>query len=188
MNGDASPYRPEFVDALTALAKACREVEQAGYGCPILVGGAAIEFYVGSSMASGDFDLITSMSQPLRKALERQGFKPSLSNPFSAMIHEQSGIAVEAVSGMLFDGRADKERLLTVDLRVGKLVIPPIEDMIADRMGQDASAPRGVPAMKEQAIALYRLAEQLDLSYLDQRIRVGSVNTHTLQTLQDWVK
>jgi hypothetical protein len=65
-------------------------------------------------------------------------------------------MAVEAVSGPLFDGRADKDRLITVDLGVGEIVIPAIEDMIADRMGQDASAPRGVPAMRQQAMALYR--------------------------------
>lgn len=179
-------YRPEFVEALNLLGKVCMELVADGYPHPILVGGAVVEFLVGSSIASGDFDLICEVPAQLREVLIRNGFEPMMANPSSALIHRGTGMAVEVVSGPLFDGRSDRRRLMLVSVGAGTIQVPPVEDMIADRMGQDASAPRGVPAMREQAIALYKVAENLDLSYLDRRIQEESVSTHSLQTLVEW--
>lgn len=49
------------------------------------------------------------------------------------------------------------------------IVLPAIEDMIADRLGQHEVA-GGDMSMLEQARALYALAEGLDLDYLYRRI------------------
>lgn len=181
-------YRKEFTEALALVAAVCDDLVKQGYPRPILVGGAVVELLVGSSIASGDFDLICEVPEKLRDALLRHGFEPMLANPLSALMHVETGMAVEVVSGPLFDGMSDRNRLVLVDVGTGEILIPPVEDMIADRMGQDASAPRGVPEMRDQAVALYKVAEHLDHDYLDRRIREESVNTHTLQTLKDWAR
>lgn len=179
-------YRDEFLHAISLLAEAFDEVTKQGYPRPILVGGAVIELYVGLEAASGDFDVIYEMPQVLRDSLARHGFQPSLKNPNGALVNPETGMAVELVSGPLFNGMSDRSRLVLYRMKGGAVLVPPIEDMIADRMGQNASAPRGVPAMRDQAIKLYRLAEDLDTVYLDRRIREESCNEHTLDTLREW--
>lgn len=78
--------------------------------------------------------------------------------------------AVEQVSGGYFDGRADKTRCLKLTIRGdAAIVLPAIEDMIADRLGQHEVA-GGDMSMLKQARALYALAEGLDLDYLYRRI------------------
>jgi hypothetical protein len=43
---------------------------------------------------------------------------------------------IEAISGQLFDGRSDRERLIRLTLTGDhSIVIPSVEDMIADRLG-----------------------------------------------------
>jgi hypothetical protein len=51
-----------------------------------------------------------------------------------------------------------------------KVIFPPLEDMIADRLGQHASDPRGRDDMLEQARLLASLAENLDVAYLIRRV------------------
>jgi hypothetical protein len=59
-----------------------------------------------------------------------------------------------------------------VEIVDGKVIaIAPVEDMIADRMGQYVSRESRVPAMLDQAIKLFQLADSLDEDYLDQRLR-----------------
>jgi hypothetical protein len=53
-------YRPEIVEALNLLAAAFNDVVAAGYARPVLVGGAAVEFYTGGAVVSGDFDVVTA--------------------------------------------------------------------------------------------------------------------------------
>ncbi|MFA7431423.1 MAG: hypothetical protein WCZ23_14790 [Rhodospirillaceae bacterium] len=179
-------YREEFLRAISLLAEAFEEVSKQGHPRPVLVGGAVVELHVGSAMASGDFDILYEMPEVLRETLGHHGFQPSLSNPHAAMMNLETGMAVEFVKGPLFDGRSDRSRLVLYMFENGSILVPPIEDMIADRMGQDTSAPRGVPMMREQAVALYKLAENLDLDYLDKRIRQESANEHKLATLREW--
>ena len=52
-------YRPEFEAALRLFAKVSEDVERRGAARPILVGGAAVELYSASDIATGDFDLVT---------------------------------------------------------------------------------------------------------------------------------
>jgi hypothetical protein len=53
-------FRPEFIEALTLLARACSDLEAKGFQRPVLVGGAAVEFHTGSAVVSGDFDFVTA--------------------------------------------------------------------------------------------------------------------------------
>jgi hypothetical protein len=64
-------YRPEFVAALALLAEAFEEVVVAGFERPVLVGGAAVEFYTGGAVASGDFDVVTALTAHPTRAASR---------------------------------------------------------------------------------------------------------------------
>lgn len=78
---------------------------------------------------------------------------------------------VEQVTGPLFDGLADQSRLLRLTVREGAAItLPAIEDLIADRLGQQAVAGASDTAMLEQARLMFTLAKELDCTYLARRI------------------
>jgi hypothetical protein len=63
-------------------------------------------------------------------------------------------------------------RVQLVEIIDGKVVaIAPVEDMIADRIGQYISTANRVPEMLDQAVKLFQLADTVDDTYLDRRIR-----------------
>ena len=64
------------------------------------------------------------------------------------------------------------------------MAIAPLEDMIADRMGQYASTPNRAPDMLGQAVKLLQLAEKLDDAYLDRRIRQETLDEFGLAYLK----
>jgi hypothetical protein len=185
-----STYRPEFVAALALLAQAFEEVVAAGYDRPIIVGGAAVEFYTGGAVASGDFDVLTAAQAELEAALIRRGFR-RLSEPGTltrGLHHPDFGIGFEVVSGQLFDGAADRGRTRVVPIDTNAVRFPAVEDMIADRMGQFAAPVRGDAEMLGQAIVLYRIARHnlehpLDTQYLDQRIKHETAGSYDLRFL-----
>ncbi len=109
-------YRPEFVEALKLLAAAFGEVVKAGYKQPVIVGDAAVEFYTGGNVVSGDFDVVTEAKQELETALLARGFvRPSgVGALLRGVLHPTLGIGVEVVSGDLFDGASDESRLRVV--------------------------------------------------------------------------
>jgi hypothetical protein len=171
-------YRPEFIEALTLLAEAFEEVGAAGFERPILVGGAAVEFYTGGAIASGDFDVITAVQDELERVLLQKGFvRPSGPGVLLRGLHHPDlGIGVEVVSGQLFDGASDKERIRVVPIGGSQIRLPPVEDMIADRMGQYVAPDRRDPSMLQQAVVLYQIAREnledpINEEYLDRRIR-----------------
>jgi hypothetical protein len=74
MPDDATPWRSELVDALRLLARVSEAMHRRGLPRPVLVGGAAAEFYSGSALMTGDVDL-TSPAQPeLEDELRAHGF------------------------------------------------------------------------------------------------------------------
>lgn len=192
MNGTMETYRPEFLEALNLLAAACEEVVSAGHPRPVLVGGAVVEFYTGSEVTSGDFDVVTPVHQELEQALLRRGFqRPSGQNVLlRGLLHPQLQIGVEFVSGVLFDGASDRTRVRVISLASGGMAMPPVEDMIADRMSQYHSNPPGCREMLEQAIALYKIAissleNPLDMEYLNHRIRHETMGDYDLRFLTE---
>ena len=166
-----SVFRPEFIEALTLLAKACDDVVAKGYDRPVLVGGAAVEFHTRSAVTSGDFDFVTQAHEAFEKILPKYGFEEMTVDDklMKTFINEKLGLAVEVISDTLFSGRSDVQKIRLVDVIDGnKIAISPVEDLIADRLGQHSE---GLSGMLDQAIAMFRLAFDLDEAYLDRRIR-----------------
>jgi hypothetical protein len=167
-------FRKEFVDALTLLAVAFDRVVEQGHERPVLVGGGAVEFYTGGAVMSGDLDVVTDAQLVFENALVDLGFKREdrPSRLLRGLYHATLGIDIEVVSGLLFDGASDKTKIRLVDVGEGHVVaIAPLEDMIADRMGQYAATTNHPPDMLAQAVKLLQLADKLDDAYLDRRIR-----------------
>ncbi|EQB07899.1 hypothetical protein [Novosphingobium lindaniclasticum] len=77
--GDApSGYRPEFVAALQLFARVSEAMHRRGLQRPILVGGAAAEFWSLSAVTTGDFDICTTRQPELEEEMERAGLvRPS---------------------------------------------------------------------------------------------------------------
>jgi hypothetical protein len=167
-------FPPDFVAALRLLGAAVEEVVQAGHPAPVLVGGAAVELWTSGGYVSGDFDLVTADPAPLEAALIARGFRGEDRKGWiaRALYHPDLDIGIEFVSGALFDGLADRNRIVPV--RVGEAavvrVIPP-EDVVADRLGQYSSNP--VAERRQLALArmVYRLATDVDPAYLLERVR-----------------
>jgi hypothetical protein len=181
-----SVFRPEFEQALRLFASVSEAVEQCGVPPPVLVGGAAVELYTGSAVATGDFDLVTASQDILEAALRDHGFvKPS--GPGALMrgwIHPDLGLGFEIVGSELLDGRAerDKVRLIAVD-EARRFAVISVEDLIADRMGQFASGT--APEFLQQARSLFNLYRDADLAYMDRRIREETDGSYGIQDLED---
>ncbi|MBF0333382.1 MAG: hypothetical protein HQL40_07005 [Alphaproteobacteria bacterium] len=181
-------FRPEYTAALRVLARAFEEVQQRGFQCPVLVGGAAVEFWTGGSVVSGDFDILTGADEYLLRALEADGFRrPTGPGVLTrGLVHDDLEIGIELVSGAYFGGNADRTRIVIVEVGGGKVAFPPVEDIIADRIGQYASSPRGVPEMRQQAVILYALADGVDEAYLSRRIQQETIDSLSLDDLKSW--
>jgi hypothetical protein len=167
-------FRPEYLQALALFARACEDFVKNGYPRPVLVGGGAVEFHTGGAVVSGDFDFVAAARQAFEETLISYGFKREdrAGRLLRGLYHPELGLGAEIVSKPLFDGLSDVHRVQLVEIVDGKAVaIAPIEDLIADRMGQYLSTSNRVPEMLDQAIKLLRLADRLDADYLDKRIR-----------------
>ena len=66
-----------------------------------------------------------------------------------------------------------------------RISMAPTEDLIADRLGQWVASDRRDRHLLRQAIALFRLGEDLDASYLDRRIREDTSGDLGLAFLQE---
>ena len=163
-----------YLALLNILADAFEHYEVATGHCPVLVGGGAVAVQTQGAFMSGDLDLYAPSNAALENALLHSGFvregrRSRLAGGFYHPEFPEYG--VEAISGQLFDGRADKTRLIRVLFQDAKgIVIPSFEDMIADRLGQYAASSERDHSRLAQAQLLFRLAEDLDLRYLQIRI------------------
>jgi len=186
-----SEFRKEFVEALELLARAFERVVQNGYSRPVLVGGAAVEFYTGGAVVSGDFDIVTQAEEALGQALLAEGFRRE-DRPgwlLRGYYHPELALGVEIVGRALFEGQADESRVLIVQVTPEAAVaLAPVEDLIADRMGQFASTASGVGEMLEQAIRLLQLAPWVDEEYLNRRIATETADAYDLRYLREKVK
>ncbi len=162
-------YRKVYIEALRLLARAFDIAEQRGAPRPVIVGGSAVEFYTGGAITSGDFDLVAAREEIVGEALVEVGFRREDRQGvrLGGFYHPDSLIGVEFVTGPLFEGRTDPGRLRLVvvdEASDAKVIFPPPEDLIADRLGQHASDPRGRDDMLEQARLVASLAENLDVA------------------------
>ncbi|MBN3867499.1 hypothetical protein GWK89_08550 [Gluconobacter kondonii] len=71
----------------------------------------------------------------------------------------------------MFDGRADRRRLVAVSVREGRhITLPAVEDIIADRLAQHSVAPPSDSSRLEQARLMFLLAAKIDMEYLRKRV------------------
>ena len=179
-------YRPEFEAALRLFARVSEAVVARGLSRPVIVGGAAVELYSRSAIATGDFDIVSATQPEFEEELQRQGFvKPS--GPGVATrgwVHPDLALGFEVVSGRLHDGMAERERVVMIDVAPdGEAAFISLEDMIADRMGQYASGT--AREMLGQARKLFALFPDADLDYMERRIRYESAGDYGVADLRE---
>jgi hypothetical protein len=179
------PHRPELLRALALLARLNEAMRARGLPRPILVGGAAAEYFSGSALMTGDLDLTSPVQAELEEELIRLGFvRPAGVGHTLGWLHPELRLGFEVVGSAPLDGSVDHRRLLLISGIVpdAAFAIVPVEDLIADRMGQYASGT--APEMLRQARTLFRLHPDLDLAYLDERIRHETGNEHGVADLE----
>jgi len=179
-------WRPELLDALRLLAHISEALVARGAPRPILVGGAAAEYYSGSALMTGDVDLTSPVQGELEAEMQRHGFvKPSGSGRMTrGWVHPELGLGFEIVATSPFAGSPSQARVILVgDLAPGSaFAIVSVEDLIADRMGQYGSGT--ADEMLGQARELFRLHPGLDRAYLERRIREESSGDHGVEDLE----
>lgn len=184
MSDPAGPHRPELMQALALLARLNEAMAARGLPRPILVGGAAAEYYSGSAMMTGDVDL----ASPVQPELEEELLKLGFSRPHGpghtplGWVHSELKLGFEVVASSPMGGTVDRTRIMLIDLADGAFAIIPVEDLIADRMGQYASGT--APEMLAQARALHDLHPEADRAYLERRIREETLGDHGVEDLQ----
>ncbi len=183
----ASPYRPEFEAALRLLARISAAMHRLGLQRPVLVGGAAAEFWSSSAISTGDFDLCTPRQDALEEEMVRAGFvRPSgAGQMLKGWIHPELKLGFEVVAEVPMDGNVTRDMLVLVEnfTDEGDFVLISVEDLIANRMGQWAS---GTAAdLLDQARKLFVLHPSIDRVYLDRRIREETMGDHGIEALED---
>lgn len=179
-------YRPQFEAALRLLARVSEGMVLQGKRRPILVGGAAAEFYSGSAISTGDFDLCTPAQDTLEDEMRKVGFeRPSgAGKSLRGWVHPDLALGFEVVADVPMDGNIDRATLLLVENVVpeGAFVVVSIEDLIADRVGQWHSG--SASDRLAQAARLLSLHESLDNDYLERRIREETMGEHGIETVR----
>ena len=140
----------------------------------MLVGGATVVMLTGGQFFSGDFDFLASNDQAMAECLEAAGFleEDRGGNLRIGWYHPDHPLfGFQQVSGSLFDGRTERKRMIRIELRDGEAItVPPVEDLIADRLGQHAAGSSTDMSRLEQARAMISVMETVDHAYLIRRV------------------
>lgn len=182
-----SPYRPEFEAALRLFAQVSEAMHKRGLSRPVLVGGAAVEFWSGSGVTTGDFDICTPLQPELEEEMQRFGFvRPSgAGQMLKGWIHPDLKLGFEVVAEVPMDGNVDAAhiRLVQPTGGEGRFRVISVEGLIADRMGQYAS---GTARDRiDQARILPSLHPDADMAYLERRIREESMGDYGVEDIID---
>lgn len=148
------------VKVAVVIAEALRTIEQD----PILVGGAAVEFYTQGGYSTSDIDMIAEGGPALRRVMEQLGFERQGKD----FLNEDLKIYVE------FPGRHLKptETTRTIQLGDQTLSIISVEDLVVDRLCAFKywkSAIDGINAI------LLLENEEVDEAHLTQRVKEEDV-------------
>jgi hypothetical protein len=182
-----SLYRPEFEAALALFARISEAMATRGLPRPVLVGGAATEFYSTSALTTGDFDICPTCQPELEEEMQRFGFiRPSgAGQMLRGWIHPELKLGFEVVADVPMDGKVDAAHIRLVR-PIGETAlfrVISVEDLIADRMGQYAS---GTARDRiEQARLLLALHPDADMPYLESRIREESMGDYGIEDITD---
>src|SRR3954451_1770493 len=104
-------FRPEFTEALEVLAAAFTAAVARGANQPVIVGGAAVEFYTAGGIQSADFDIVSVRDDIVVEELKARGFREKYEGVLRGLYHPDLLMVVDFVSGSLFDGKTDRQRL-----------------------------------------------------------------------------
>lgn len=184
MPGSPAPHRPELMHALALLARLNEAMAARGLPRPILVGGAAAEYYSASAVMTGDVDLTSPVQPELEEELLKLGFEHPHGPGHTPLgwVHPELKLGFEVVASSPMGGAVDRARILLIDLAGEAFAIIPVEDLIADRMGQYASGT--APEMLGQARTLYDLHPEADRAYLERRVREETLGDHGVEDLK----
>jgi hypothetical protein len=167
------PLPVDYIELLEILAIAFSRYRERSGASAVLVGGAATAIVTAGSFMSGDFDVVAADDTAFDDAMLATGFLPEdrLGHLLRGFYHPgYPAYGVELVSGPLFDGRSDPAKLIRMILRDGELVLPSIEDLVADRLGQHAIAPPSDDSRLRQARVIFTMAKEVDMHYLRRRV------------------
>lgn len=169
------PLPDDYIDALCTLGRAATRYRVETGGEMVLVGGGATAILTAGSFYSADFDLVAMVDDAFERAMLAEGFRPEdrQGHLLIGYYHpDHPAYGFQQVSGDLFDGLADRKRVVQLKLKEpDHITMPAMEDMIADRLGQyAASSSLTDDSRLRQARALYQLAFEPDMNYLLQRI------------------
>jgi len=164
----------DYLAILEYVARACLSYRDRSGSNAILVGGAATALYTDGMFPSADFDLVAGRDQDFADAMMLHGFKPE-DRPGHLLVGfyhpDFPGYGVQQVTPPLFDGRSDLDRVVRLAVvPFGELVLPSVEDLIADRLAQHSVASPTDNSRLNQAKALFALAPSCDRDYLLRRI------------------
>ena len=99
-------------------------------------------------------------------------------------VHPDLGLGFEVVGSSLLDGRADGDRVRLIAVDSGEqFAVISVEDLIADRMGQFASGTAS--EFLGQAQWLFNLYRDVDLDYMERRIREETDGKYGVQDLEE---
>lgn len=174
MAGMTPDQKSAFLAALSVLARAFQTYAERTGADAILVGGASVIILTGGQFFSGDFDFLAADDSQMAECLADNGF---VREDRAGFLHagwyhpEHPLFGFQQVSGSLFDGRTERSRMLRVSLRDGgAVVLPPVEDMVADRLGQHAMASATDTSRLDQAMIMLAAASEIDRTYLLRRV------------------
>jgi hypothetical protein len=167
------PLPDTYIAALERLGLVFASYHRMTGGDAVLVGGAAVAILTAGMFPSADFDVVASADPEFETSMAEHGFlredRPGyLRIGFYHLDHP--GYGFQQVSGSLFDGRSERGRVVRITVQAGEIVLPSVEDLIADRLAQHAVASPTDDSRLRQAKFLYRLTENLDMEYLYRRI------------------
>ena len=136
-------------------------------------------------LTTGDFDLCSSWQEELEQEMLALGFvRPSgPGSMLRGLVHPDLKLGFEVVASVPMDGAGDanRVRLVQPEGETGKFRIIPVEDLIADRMGQWAS--KTAPDRIDQARVLFALHPDADMAYLERRIREETFGDHGIEDI-----
>ena len=108
---------------------------------PVLVGGAAAEFYSAGAITTGDYDLVTQDQAEVEAALMALGFEKPRDGT-RGLHHCEANVGVEIVGSELLDGHADRTRILEVEIAEG-LIIKQRQPLLSPQVGAAIERDRG---------------------------------------------
>lgn len=159
-SADTLVRRLSFVAFLSA------GVTALGWPAPVVVGGHAVEFYTAGEYPTQDIDL-ASASEPVAQVLGAWGFEREGRHWYDATL----GIVVEVPGASL--GPDERNHVFSIEVKGRTALVLGIEDLIVDRLA--ACVHWNDEESCRWARTLLRGAPELDVEYLDRRVREESV-------------